>query len=197
MLEFTPYSLIVFVHVVAAVALFGSSFVAPLTLQQIRRARTIVDLRTWVEFERRSTKWNPAAAFVLLGTGIYLGSYGWWTQPWFFVSIASWILSSGLAGGIVGRTTGLLVQRIGTGVEAGVPADVDRLRWSRAWTAANAALVANDLTMLYVMFNKPALAGSLGLLVVANAAAVGLALVRHRTSAEPGLIRGTAPLLRE
>lgn len=179
--ELSVYSSVLFVHAVSALILFASGIFAPLTLRMIRGARTLAELKTWVAFEQQSTKWNPLAALALLGTGIYLGSFGWWTQPWFFVSVAAWIVSCALAVAIVGRTTGTLDAAKGPG-EAPVPAALDALRWSKAWTAANGALLANDLAMLYVMFNKPDLIGSIALVVVANAVAVAVFLMRHQAA---------------
>jgi hypothetical protein len=49
--------------------------------------------------ERRRSRANPAAAFILLGTGVYLGSAGWWTQAWFHVSLAAWLANSLLVSG--------------------------------------------------------------------------------------------------
>jgi hypothetical protein len=67
------------------------------------------------------------------------------------------------------------------------PEAVDRLRRSRAWTLASGALLANDLAMLYVMYTKPSLAGSLLLVAVANAAALALGSGLVRTHMKRGL----------
>lgn len=183
MTDFSAYSLILFAHVVAGVGLLATGLFAPLTLHLIRAAHTLAELRAWVAFEQRSTRWNPAAAFVLLATGVYLGSYGWWTQPWFFVAVGAWVVNAALAAAIVKRTAGALADQAQGPGEAPVPTGLNVTRWSRGWTAASASLLATDLAILYLMFAKPGLMVSLLLAVLANVVGVGTALARHRAAA--------------
>jgi hypothetical protein len=194
MADFSAYSLILFAHVVAGVGLLATGLFAPLTLHLIRAARTLGELRAWVAFEQRSTRWNPAAAFLLLATGVYLGSYGWWTQPWFFVALGAWVVNAALAAAIVKRTAGALAHAAQGPGEAPVPAGLNVMRWSRGWTAASASLLASDLAILYVMFDKPGLMASLLLAVLANVVGVGTALARHRAAARAASLADVAAI---
>lgn len=177
--EFSMYTLAVFAHIVAAMVLIGGGFVTPLLHSFICEAATLGELRTWLAFGRRASKANPVAALVLLGTGVYLGSFGWWTEPWFFVALAAWVLNAGLAAAVVGRTAGALGRAAAQGGSEPVPATVDALRRSRGWALAHHAMLANDLAILWVMLAKPAAAGSIGILVVAIAVALAVSHLRH------------------
>lgn len=179
MSEFSLYSSVLFIHVTSAVILIGSTLYAPLAHNQVRAANSLADLRRSLDLAVRASKWNPAAAFVLLGTGIYLGSVGWWTQPWFYVSIAAWIADTTLAVAVIGRHDQAMAVIAGRDDENGpVPVELDAVRQSRAWGLAHAAMLANDLAILYVMFNKPDLTGSVALVLAANALALGVATRR-------------------
>ncbi len=184
--ELSPYTLVLFAHLLSAVVLIGSGLVAPLTHRFICAARTLGELRGWLDFGRRSSKWNPVAALVLLGSGVYLGSVGWWSEPWFFVALAAWVLNATLAGAIVGRTAAALGQAAAPGGEAPVPPEVDALRRSRGWALAHDAMLANDLAILWIMLAKPGLVGSVGLLVVALVAALGLSRLRRHGVSDAG-----------
>lgn len=181
--EFSLYSSVLFLHVAAALILVATGMFAPLILHRVRVARTLAEMETWILFERRSSSWNPAAAFVLLGTGVYMGSAGFWTQGWFLLAVAAWIATTALAVGVVGRMAAALHAGPAAPPDAPVPAALDAVRWSTGWTAANASMLANDLAMFYVMFNKPELVASTVLLVFANLAAVAIALTRHTQAA--------------
>lgn len=178
--ELSIYTLVLFAHLMSAIVLMGSGLVAPLAHRFVREARTLADLRRWLDFGRRSSKWNPIAALVLLGSGIYLGSIGWWAQPWFYVAIGAWVLNAALAGGVVGRTASVLDQAAARAGDGPVPPSVDALRRSRGWEAAHGAMLGSDVAILYVMMAKPGLTGSVGLVIVAIALALGVSWLRGK-----------------
>lgn len=186
--ELSIYTLVLFVHVMSAIVLIGSGLIAPLTHRSIREARTLTELRRWLAFSRRSTKWNPVAALALLASGIYLGSIGWWTQAWFFVAVGAWLLNAALAAGVVGRAADSLAEAAAAGEGDGlVPAAVDLLRHAPRWRLAHDAMLANDVAILWVMMAKPDLVGSVAVVAVAVAAAAGASWLRRRVdTSQPG-----------
>ncbi len=157
MFELNTYSLVLLAHVGGAVVLVASSLWAPLVHRAILAAESFAALRSWLHFARSSSRVNPLAALVVLGTGVYLGASGWWSQAWFYVALAAWLANSVLAGAVVGRTAAALGAAAASG-EGPVTGAVDALRRTPSWPIAEAIVRANDLTMLYVMFVKPSLA---------------------------------------
>jgi len=177
---FEVYSLVLFAHVVAAVALVGHSLSSPITRAALREAETLADVRRIVAFEGRISRGNPAIALVLLASGIYLGSAGWWTQGWFYLSVVGWVANAVLAGRVVGPWTGALMSAAAG--EGRVPPPVDAIRRSTKLAVAAQVMLANDVALLFIMMNKPTALASVAVLAVANAVLVALALVPRRAA---------------
>ena len=181
--DLSPYVVVLFAHVVSAIALVGESIGSPLVQRQVRAARTAGELRTWVAFAQQATRLNGPIALVLLGTGIYLGSYGWWAQPWFYVAAGGWLMNAILGGGVLKRTAEAIGKAAAAAKDDRIPADADRLRRAPTWRLAHAAMLGGDFAILYVMFNKPELVPALFVLGGAVAIALGVAILRHRAAA--------------
>ena len=180
--EFSAYSSLLFIHVISAIVLLGSTMYAPLARGLVRNARSATDLRTSLDLARRATKWNPAAAFALLGTGIYLGSIGWWAQEWFYVAITAWVANTVLAIAVINRAEERMARLARNAGDGPITAELDALRRSATWSLAHAVMLANDLAMVYVMYTKPALSGSLALVMSANVLALAAAFAQQLAS---------------
>jgi hypothetical protein len=172
----SSYEIVVFVHVAVAFVLVGSSLSAPLLRGAIRGAGSAAEVRQWVGFARRATRLNPAAAFLVLATGIWLGSRGWWSAGWFYVSIAAWLATSLLAVLVVNRTEETLEKATAAGWS---PEALDPIRFAAKWDVATASMLANDFALIWIMMQKPSTAGSIAVLAGANAILIGLALARR------------------
>jgi hypothetical protein len=180
------YSSVVFVHALAAIVLMGSSLSFIFTRRAIRSAGTVQELRGWLAFARSSAAANPVAALALLATGVYLGSQGWWTQPWFFVALALFFLDVLYAVRRAHAAGAELRQAAGEAPAGAVPEALDRLRWSTGLDTPHDVLLASDLAVLFIMFVKPGLAGCAAALAVA-AVAVSIAHVRRRAGRQAGI----------
>jgi len=155
MFDLSLDNVILLVHIIAGVLLVGSSAFAPQVAGALRRAPNVESLLMCLDFGRRTSAANPALAFVLLGTGIYLGSAGWWSTGWFWVAAVSWVVNSALAAGVVQRSAAALAKaaaRVGHGP---VTAELDAMRRARAWDIAEQVMLASDVGVLYAMFVKP------------------------------------------
>lgn len=172
------YEITVFVHVLAALVLIGNAFWSARLRAAVRTASTRGEVRAFIAFAIRSTRINPLAALVLLGTGIYLGSYGWWSAAWFYVAAGAWVANLLLAVLAVGPAERAVLEAADRGTGDVVEADLDRARSRRAWDLAAAVMLASDLAMVWVMFNKPGLAGALLTIALFGAATMTLALRR-------------------
>lgn len=174
MFDVDVYSLVLLVHVTAAIALVSSGLFAPLVRRALLAAESMNAVRLWLDFGRRAARANPAASLAVLATGLYLGSAGWWTQPWFFVAGATWLANALVATLVVKRAAGATAEAAARTTGDAVTAEVDTLRRSRAWAAGLDVLLASDLALLYLMFNKPGLVESL--IVVDGAVGMAFAL---------------------
>ncbi|HEU5163670.1 MAG TPA: hypothetical protein VFV54_11025 [Thermoanaerobaculia bacterium] len=172
------YEIIVFVHVLAALILIGSAFWSARLRTAVRAAATRAELAAFIGFAIRSTRINPLAALVLLGSGIYLGSYGWWSAAWFYVAAGAWVANLLLAVLVVGPAERAVLEAARRDGGEAIDGGLDRARGRRSWDLAAAAMLANDLAMVWVMFNKPGLAGAILAVALFNAAFVAFALLR-------------------
>jgi uncharacterized membrane protein len=180
MFDLNAYSLVLLFHVVAATVLVGSSMFEPLVRRSLASARSVGELRLYLDIARRAAQANPVAALAVLGTGLYLGSAGWWSTGWFYVALGLWLLNSALAVAVVKRAAAALGGAVARTGDGPITADLDSLRRATGWTVAAEAMRAVDLSMLYVMFQKPSAVESCLVAAATVAAFVGLALARRR-----------------
>mgnify|MGYP001766972047 CR=1 FL=1 len=186
MFDLSLYSVVLLVHIASAIVLVGSALFAPLTRHAILRASTVDRVLDWLDFLRRSARANPPAAMVLLASGLYLGSEGWWSQPWFYVALGAWVANFSLATFAV-KPSVIALARAAAGAGSGpVGAEIDRLRRSRRWEVAEGLMRGNDLAMMYVMFVKPSAAESLVVVAAAGLGCLAIewALARRVTRVE-------------
>ncbi|MCC7034933.1 MAG: hypothetical protein IT179_19075 [Acidobacteria bacterium] len=183
MSHLSAYSLAILLHLVAAMVLVGASVSSVYVRRAILEATSIGALRAWLGFAHRSSTANPVAALALLGTGIYLGSRGWWTHAWFYVALASWLANSVLAARVL-KPAGAAMGAAMAGVPDAAPVDgrVDALRRSPGWRVAGALMLASDMAMLYVMVLKPSLIESLAVVAGGMIIGGGITLLRARPS---------------
>ena len=150
-----PFALVV--HIAAATHLIGTSLVSPLIVHRVRSAASRDELLQWLGFARQAMRFNPLSAFVLLGTGAWLGaSGGSWNSGWFAVSVFAWLLSSALAGAVIKPAA----QRI---ARDGSTAAIGR------WAAAEKVMLGSDAAMLWIMVAKPTLFASIAIFLGAIA----------------------------
>jgi len=196
-MDFDAYTPTLFVHILAAMVLVGSSLFAPLVRHAAEAAESAAELRSRLELGRRAARANPVASLALLATGLHLGWGAWSSYGWFWVAVGAWLANAALAVLVVQRSARALA--VATARAGGGPlgAEVDRLRRSRAWAVAQGALCANDVAMLYVMLAKPALLPSVSALVLANAAVLAASAVRRRRRAATGRERAWPVGLRQ
>jgi hypothetical protein len=178
------YSVLVFVHVLAASVLLGSSLMFPLTRRAIRAARTVEELRGWLAFARSSAAANPLSAMVLLATGVFLGwEGGWWRGGWFQVAVALFVVNGFYAARKAEGAGAELGKAAATTPSGPISEAVDEIRWSARLDLPTDLLLANDVAALFIMFTKPGLLGASAAVLAANA--VLLVIRRRRRSTRP------------
>lgn len=182
-----PYSVVLFVHVLAAVVLVGHSLFAPFVHAAIRRATSPAALLGWLGLARDSARVNPLAALTLLATGVYLAA-GRWSEGWLQVASVLFFVSSALAVGVVKATGERLARLAAASLERGLTDEIEALRHSPRWAIAADLLVANDLAALFLMVAQPGLVGSILTTVGTNAALLAWRALRDRRA--PAAPRG-------
>lgn len=186
----TARAVVLFAHVLAAGVLLGSSLLAPLARDAIRGATSLSALRRWLSFSRDSARLNPAAALVLLGTGLYLAA-GRWSEGWLPVSTALFVVTSLVAvKGVAARGERLAALATSAG-EGPIGPELDALRRSAAWEIAGDVVAANDVAAVFLMCVQPGLPGSVLAVLVSNAAVAALRMARRGVAPAAADARGS------
>lgn len=178
---FEVYPLVLFVHIAAAVALVGHSLGSPITRAALREAATHGDLARIAALERGLSRFIPLSALILLASGLYLGSVGWWSYGWFYLSIGGWLVNSLLGGLVIKPVLARLASATPAVPGAPVPPDLDAVRRSTKFGVAGQVMLANNVALLLVMVMKPSFLASAAVFLVANAVLAGLALAPRRS----------------
>jgi hypothetical protein len=177
----TSYSVVVFIHVLAAILLVGSSLFGPLLGMALRRAGTVGSLREWAQYFALVVKVTGPAAGIVLVSGLYLGFAGdWWGSGWLEVSLGLFILAGVGAVGVLDPAAKRLVESSEAAPDGPVTAELDQLRRHRRTSSVESMMLATDVSIVFLMTNKPGLMGSLGVVAVAWILGGALALREAR-----------------
>lgn len=175
----SAYVMVVFVHIATAVLLLGTSILGePAVRAAARRATDPRDLRALLTVGRPMAVISPVSALALLGSGAYLASVArFWTLGWVQVAAVFWVVNCIVAVAVVKPAVGRVAAAAADSSTSAIGPELDRLRWSKAWTLGVDLLAANDAAVLYLMTLKPGLAGSLAVVIMANVTVAGGRLV--------------------
>lgn len=181
------YAVVVFLHVTSAVVVVGSTIFAPLVGAGLRRAGTTTSLGEWATAVQAMNRWAGRAAGGVLLTGLYLAfDGGWWGSGWLEVSLALFALAGIGAMGVLDPWASRLVAAAEAAPDGPVGADLDALRHDRRTETFEAFFLPVDLTIVFLMTNKPGFAGAVAAVGVAAVAGLAfLQLTRHTPSDEP------------
>jgi hypothetical protein len=138
----------------------------------VRRAGSTDDVRAILAAGRPLLVLEPVAALLVLGSGLYLTSaLRFWTLGWVQVAMAAWLVNAVVAAALVKPAVGRVAA--GAAAAAGAVGEgLHALRWSPRWSAGGDVLLANDVTILFLMVAKPGLGASLLTVAGANALVV-------------------------
>lgn len=149
------HSFVIFLHIASAMLLMGSTAASRIAERGLRAAPDLATLRGALDIVQRTTRFNPMLAIVMLVSGAILGRVGWWSEPWFWVAVATWIANLILAVRFVvpgHQVLGMAVAQAGDGP---VPAPLDALRQARAPAIALDVMIGLDFGTLLLMVIKP------------------------------------------
>jgi hypothetical protein len=182
---------VLYLHIAAAMLLVGGTAASRLADSGVRAAPDLSALRGALDVIRRAMRLNPLLAIAVLLTGAVLGR-GWWSEPWFWVAVATWFANLVLAVRFVvpgHRSLHLAAEQAGHGE---VPAEVDAAR-QRLPTLALDVMIGLDFGTLLLMVVKPSAATALlwPLAAVALACAIRYAMPMTRGErARPATVTG-------
>lgn len=181
------YTLVIVIHVLAGMFLVGGAFAEAGLRLAIRRAGTRQDVLALIRHYAAALKPHPLVAFLLLGTGIWLGSSGWWSTAWFAVSATAWVMNVVLSVTTIKPSAKSVAAAAMSGSGDAVDAALETARTRRLWHLGASSLFANNLGFVWVMYMKPGLAGSLAAFAIANAVILSLVLMTGVRASRPAV----------
>ena len=155
-----------FVHVVGAVGMFVVLGLEWASHAQLRRARTVEQVREWAQLSRMTRWLGPASMLALLVPGFYMTGTAWkGSAPWINLGFGSLVVI-GVIGAVAGRPMGKAVRAALAEQGTLSPGILAGLRAPLPWISlqVRAALL---LGIVYLMTSKVALRESMGALGVA------------------------------
>jgi hypothetical protein len=188
------YTLVVLVHIAAAVALMAGSVIgSPAVRAAVRRAATTQELRAYLGLGGPLLVLEPVAALLVLASGIYLTAVWGWSPGWIQVAVGLWILNMVVAAALVHPAHKRIVQAVAAARDEPVGPQLDALRSSPRWIVGGDVLMANDAAVLFLMVAKPGITTSLATAAGLNALVFGSRLVIGRLRRSPASVAAASP----
>jgi hypothetical protein len=169
----TAYSIALFVHVLGAITFFMALGMEWVTVLQVQRAATVVQVRERMAgFALMPRLYIPAMVAILL-PGLYMTATTWgWDAGWPAVALAAMALLAALGAALTGPRMAAIGRSTATESEPLSPAFRGRLS-DPLLRASLRTRTAVAVGIIFLMTVKPNLAGSL--LALAVATLLGLA----------------------
>ncbi len=183
------YNVALFFHILGVVTLFAAMAIQQVAGARLRSAGTGRELRQWMEAIRPTGLALPAAAAVILVSGLVMTSQHWTMRtPWIATGFLT-LLAMAAVGATLLRSGFTRIGKASADVASSdgpVPPDLARLRAAPALWSGMGAMDGAAVGVLWLMTNKP---GGL----VSVAVVLGTALVGAAVGALAGLAEPTVP----
>lgn len=176
------YSISVFLHVTAALAMFAAIGLEWATIYNLRRTTTLAQVREWIRPLRAVRLLGGPSALVLLLTGLYMSMTRWGEQRWIGLGLLGLVLVAGLGAGLSGRRLGALVRAVPAG-EGPIPTALRRLLSDPVLRFSAWLRTALGLGVVFLMTVKPGPGVALTAFTVSLALGLLIGLSRRGASA--------------
>jgi hypothetical protein len=193
--------IVLFIHILGVVALFGGLVLFQSTGRRLRSAPTWAEARTWLSLLRQAPGMFIGGSVVLLASGLELAREQWgFTTPWVVVAEVT-VLSVALFAILGLRPSLARLGSMSSGREGVIPAEMRVVFNTPSLWSPIFAMNGAVLGVLWLMTNKPDWTISLGvpLALAAVGAVLGRALYRpgiagaDRAATRPAMGGGLAP----
>jgi len=164
------YSIALFVHVIAVIAMFTVIGTVMGNIVLMRRAQTVEQLREKSLVASAADKLMPGILILLLVPAIYMVFTSWgWTTPWIDTALIALVLASPLGPAINDRRLKALAQATAEAPAGPLSASLLKQRDDRVLWASCCIFAAILIGIVFLMTVKPDLIGSIATVVVAFA----------------------------
>lgn len=166
----TLYGIVLFVHVVFAIALVGGSIWSHVAIGLSNRTTQVAGLRSLIAWTHAFVKASGPIAGAVLLAGLYLAFDGaWWGRGWPVISLVLFAFGGVAATAIVDPKVTALRARLEELSDGPVTDEVRAMLTDRTLTMVSWTLAGADLAIVFLMTNKPGWATSVAVGVVGMA----------------------------
>lgn len=183
----TLYGSALFLHVVAAIGLVGSTVFIHATVVRARRTEDTDALGSLIALAHGFSRGANPLAIVVLAAGLYMAFAGeWWGAGWPVVSLVLFALAGVIASVVLDPWLRDLDARL-TELDRGapLPGEVRASLDTPKETVATWVVSGIDATIVALMTNKPGYAGALVVAAVAITLAAAIGVWQARNAAAP------------
>jgi hypothetical protein len=178
------YSVLLFVHMLSAMGLFGVFAVEAVAFVSLRRAGTLDEGRMWMGLLRRTGRLGPIAMVPLLVAGIWMMALRWDAEPWIVAALVGVAAMAVLAGATTRRAMRRFAQELPARAELG-PEAIAALVAAGPLALSLRLRVALAIGILALMTMKPGALGSFATMALASALGAAVGLRPRRSKREP------------
>ncbi|MGH2686579.1 MAG: hypothetical protein ACRDJP_14030 [Actinomycetota bacterium] len=111
------YSVLIFAHVLGAVALFAALGIEVVAFRRLRGARTADQARTWMGPLREAGRLGPVAMVTILMAGVWMMALRWGPEPWILIALVGLVVMAVLGAALSRRPMGRLRGSLGDEVD--------------------------------------------------------------------------------
>jgi hypothetical protein len=97
------YSVLIFAHVLGAVALFAALGIEVVAFRRLRRARRAEEARTWMGPLREAGRLGPVAMVTILIAGVWMMVLRWGPEPWILTALVGLVIMAVLGAALTRR----------------------------------------------------------------------------------------------
>lgn len=169
------YSILIFVHVLGAVALFASLAVEVVAVRRLRTAGTVEQARTWMGVLGDADRVGHPGMLAILVAGVWMMAIRWGPEPWIVTALVGVVIMAALGAGPSRRATAGLHAAL-AGAQEPLAPDLHALARGPLTVSLRMRL-AIAVGILGLMTMKPGVLGSL--VILGAALGAGAAATMH------------------
>ncbi len=173
------YRLVLFVHVASDIGIFVGIGAWLLGFAALRRAQDVSQVRALAALIQRSEPVSVVSSLLTIASGLYMLLTVWgWQTAWALVALGSIIVClPPLLLGIIEPRIRSLLRLARDAPDGSVPGQLRRLIDDPVLATSLQTLAAVVLGIVFLMTNKPGLAGAIGIMVMAIGLGVASGLI--------------------
>lgn len=171
------YQAVLFAHFLAIALAFFATGLLYGGMQRLQRSQSVEEARAAAAQAGGAAKLHPIATLLLFLTGAYMTQASWtWSTPWIDCGIVALFIVAVMGGGVLGGRERSLERVLHEAPEGPIAAALRERIQDPLLAVGGAAIPIFVFAIMLLMVVKPALTGSLLILIAGALLGIGLGL---------------------